>query len=68
MAIDHADAGEVRLDELLQDPSSFDGRRLVLHGTLTKLHTHVSRKGDRYYTFSYGALFRPDREDPPGAR
>ena len=44
-------AGETRVDELLRDPSRFDGRTLVVRGTLTKLQTHTSRKGDRYYTF-----------------
>jgi len=44
-------AGETRVDELLRDPSHFDGRTLVVRGTLTRLQTHTSRKGDRYYTF-----------------
>jgi len=43
--------GETRLGELLQDPSRFDGRTVVLHGTVIRLQPHTSRKGDRYYTF-----------------
>jgi len=44
-------AGETRVDELLRDPLRFQGRTLVLRGTVTKLQTHTSRKGDRYYSF-----------------
>jgi hypothetical protein len=47
-----AAAGETRLEEVLQDPSRFDGRSVVLRGTLTRLQSHVSRKGNRYYTFA----------------
>ena len=47
-----AAAGEARVEEVLQDPSRFDGRSVVLRGTLTRLQSHVSRKGTRYYTFA----------------
>jgi hypothetical protein len=50
-SVDAAGGGETRVGELLQAPSRFDGRTLVLRGTLNKLQTHTSRKGDRYYTF-----------------
>ncbi len=50
-AVDAAVAEETRLSDLLRDPSSFDGRSLVLHGTLTRLQTYTSRKGHRSYTF-----------------
>jgi hypothetical protein len=42
---------ETRVGDLLQNPSRFDGRTLVLRGTLTRLQMHTSRKGDRYHTF-----------------
>src|SRR5207248_1644963 len=41
---------ETRVGDLLQNPSRFDGRTLVLRGTLTRLQMHTSRKGDRYHT------------------
>lgn len=50
-AVDGGVAGETRLSQILDDPASFDGQSVVLEGTLTKLQTHLSRKGDRYYSF-----------------
>jgi YcxB-like protein len=44
-------AGEVPLRELLDHPSNFDGRSVALQGRLGRLQTHVTRKGNRYYTF-----------------
>jgi hypothetical protein len=35
-------AGETRVAELLREPSRFDGRTLVVRGTLTRLQTHTS--------------------------
>jgi len=53
-AIENGHAGEVRLGELLDNPSSFDGRPVALEGTFGRLQAHVTRKGNRYYTFQLG--------------
>ena len=44
-------AGELRVEELLADPSSFDGRPVTLRGTLDRVQAHATRKGNRYHTF-----------------
>jgi hypothetical protein len=51
VAVEHGYAGDVRVDELLDDPSNFDGRPVAIQGTFGRLQTHVTRKGNRYYTF-----------------
>lgn len=51
VAIAVAQAREVRLSEVLDDVAAFEGRFLVIQGTLAQLETRVSRKGHRYYTF-----------------
>jgi len=53
-AIKHGHAGELRLGELLDSPSSFDGRPVALEGTFGRLQAHVTRKGNRHYTFELG--------------
>jgi hypothetical protein len=50
-AIEHGHAEAVRLSDLLDGASSFDGLAVALEGTLGRLHAHVTRKGIRYYTF-----------------
>jgi hypothetical protein len=47
-------AEEVRLGELLDNSSNFDGRSVALQGTFARLEAHVTRKGNRYYTFQLG--------------
>jgi hypothetical protein len=51
VAVERGHAGEVRVEELLDDPSNFDGRPVGLQGTFGRLEAHVTRKGNRYYTF-----------------
>ena len=53
-AVENGHAGELRLGEVLDNPSSFDGRPVALQGTFGKLQPHVTRKGNRYYTFELG--------------
>jgi hypothetical protein len=53
-AIESGHAGEVRLGELLDNASSFDGRPVALEGTFGRLQAHVTRKGNRHYTFQLG--------------
>ena len=49
--IEHGHAGEMRLSELLDKPSNFDGRPVALQGTFGRARAHITRKGNRYYTF-----------------
>ncbi len=50
-ASQNGNAEGVRVGELLDNSSSFDGRSLTLRGTFARLQTHITRKGNRYYTF-----------------
>jgi hypothetical protein len=50
-AVERGHADDMRLGELLDNSASFDGRPVVLQGTFGRLEAHVTRKGNRYYTF-----------------
>lgn len=42
---------ELTPSEILSDPARFDGQRVTVTGTVTKLRTYVSRRGAPYYIF-----------------
>jgi hypothetical protein len=47
----HGDAGEMSVGDLLDNPSLFDGRLVMLQGRLARLQASVTRKGNRVYSF-----------------